>query len=158
VDFANFDRDPNFMPTIPERYNKYVVSWHTSDDDTSEPSFVTMDSFRDSLATSVALAWNWCNHFLKLWTLYLRLFGWTCMSTYLVELVSRIIWLNLYVGLFLSCWYLHVRIIIPDYFELVCGIILLLHASMKWTVLVSTKGKLDKPHRQNAILDLRVPL
>jgi hypothetical protein len=26
VDFANFDRDPNFMPTIPERYNKYVVS------------------------------------------------------------------------------------------------------------------------------------
>jgi hypothetical protein len=53
------------------------------------------------------------------------------MSTYLVELVSLIIWLNLYVGLFLSCWYLHVRIIILDYFEFVCGIILLLHASMK---------------------------
>jgi hypothetical protein len=58
VDFANFDRDPNFMPTIPERYNKYVVSRHASDDYTSEPSFVTMDSFRDSLATSVTLAWN----------------------------------------------------------------------------------------------------
>jgi hypothetical protein len=26
VDFANFDRDPNFVPTMPERYNKYVVS------------------------------------------------------------------------------------------------------------------------------------
>jgi hypothetical protein len=58
VDFANFDRDPNFMPTIPERYNKYAVSPHASDNSTSEPSFVTMDTFRDSLATSVALAWN----------------------------------------------------------------------------------------------------
>jgi hypothetical protein len=58
VDFANFDRDPNFMPTILERYNKYVVSRHASDDDTSKPTFVTMDSFRDSLDTSFALAWN----------------------------------------------------------------------------------------------------
>jgi hypothetical protein len=24
-DFARFDRDPNFIPTIPERYNKYAV-------------------------------------------------------------------------------------------------------------------------------------
>lgn len=53
-DFANFDRDPNFVPTILERYNKYAVS-HGS---TLELSFVTMDAFRDSLATSVALAWN----------------------------------------------------------------------------------------------------
>ena len=58
VDFANFDRDPNYVPTIPERYNKYDVSQHASDGSTSESSFVTMDSFRDSLATSVALAWN----------------------------------------------------------------------------------------------------
>jgi hypothetical protein len=53
-DFANFDRNPNSVPTILERYNKYTVS-HGS---TSELSFVTMDAFRDSLATSVALAWN----------------------------------------------------------------------------------------------------
>ena len=58
VDFANFDRDPNYVLTIPERYNKYAVSQHASDGSTSESSFVTMDSFRDTLATSIALAWN----------------------------------------------------------------------------------------------------
>ena len=58
VDFANFDRDSNYVPTIPERYNKYAVSQHVSDGSTSESSFVTMDSFRDTLATSIALAWN----------------------------------------------------------------------------------------------------
>ena len=58
VDFANFDRDSNYVPTIPERYNKYAVSQHVSDGSTSESSFVTMDSFRDSMATSVVLAWN----------------------------------------------------------------------------------------------------
>ncbi|XP_021311570.1 uncharacterized protein LOC110433541 [Sorghum bicolor] len=58
VDFARFDRDPNFVPTIPERYNKYAVSRHASDTSTNEASFVTMDTFRDSLATSIALAWN----------------------------------------------------------------------------------------------------
>ena len=57
-DFANFDRDPNFVPTIPERYNKWAVSQHASDADTDEPSFVTMDTFRDSMATSVAIACN----------------------------------------------------------------------------------------------------
>lgn len=25
-DFARFDRDPNFVATVPERYNKYAVS------------------------------------------------------------------------------------------------------------------------------------
>ena len=57
-DFSNFNRDPNFVPIIPERYNKWVVSQHASDGDTDEPSFVTMDTFRDSVATSVAIAWN----------------------------------------------------------------------------------------------------
>ena len=57
-DFSNFDRDPNFVPTIPERYNKWAVSQHASDADTDEPSFVTMDTFRDSMATFVAIAWN----------------------------------------------------------------------------------------------------
>lgn len=58
VDFANFDRDPDFVPTIPDRYNKYAVSPHASDDSTSESSFITMDAFRDSTATSLSLAWN----------------------------------------------------------------------------------------------------
>ena len=58
VDFAKFDRDPTFMPTISERYNKYAVSQHASDGSTSEPNFVTMDNFRDNMATSIAIAWN----------------------------------------------------------------------------------------------------
>ena len=35
-----------------------AVSRHASDTSTFEASFVTMDAFRDSLATSIALAWN----------------------------------------------------------------------------------------------------
>jgi hypothetical protein len=58
VDFANFDRDPNFVPTIPDRYNKYAVSPHASDDSTTEASFLTMDGFRDRIATSLSLDWN----------------------------------------------------------------------------------------------------
>ncbi|XP_066320210.1 uncharacterized protein [Miscanthus floridulus] len=58
VDFANFDRDPTYMPTIPKRYNKYAVSQHASDGSTSESSFVTMDTFHNNMATSIALAWN----------------------------------------------------------------------------------------------------
>jgi len=58
VDFAKFDRDPNSVPTIPAKYNKYAVSRHASDTSTTEASFVTMDTFRNSLATSIALAWN----------------------------------------------------------------------------------------------------
>jgi len=58
VDFANFDRDPTYMPTIPERCNKYAMSQRASDGSTLESSFVTMDTFRDSMATSIALTWN----------------------------------------------------------------------------------------------------
>jgi hypothetical protein len=57
-DFAHFDRDPNFVATAPERYNKYVASQHASDGSTSESSFMTMDAFHDSLAISIALTWN----------------------------------------------------------------------------------------------------
>ena len=57
-DFARFDRDPNFIPTIPKRYNKYVVPSSASDGSTSEPNTPTMDSFRDELATAVSLAWK----------------------------------------------------------------------------------------------------
>ena len=54
-DFAHLDRDPHFVPTIPERYKKDAV---TSDDSTSEANAPTMDKFRDDLATALAIAWN----------------------------------------------------------------------------------------------------
>lgn len=57
-DFARFDRDPNFVPTIPERYNKYAVSQAASDGSTSALNAPTMDVFRDELATALSLAWN----------------------------------------------------------------------------------------------------
>ena len=53
--FACFDRDPNFNPIIPKRYNQYVV---TSNDSTSEANVATMDVFRDDLAMALANAWN----------------------------------------------------------------------------------------------------
>jgi len=43
---------------VEKGFNKWAVSQHASDGDTDEPSFVTMDTFRDSMATSVAIAWN----------------------------------------------------------------------------------------------------
>jgi hypothetical protein len=57
-DFARFDRDPNFIPTIPERYNKYAVPRSASDESTPERNAVTMDVFRDELATTVSFAWR----------------------------------------------------------------------------------------------------
>ena len=57
-DFAPFDHDPNFIPTIPERYNKYVVPSSASDGSTSAPNAPMMDSFRDELATVVSPAWK----------------------------------------------------------------------------------------------------
>jgi hypothetical protein len=67
MDFANCDWDPNFVPTIPNRYNKYVVLSYASDDSTSEASFLRMDKFRDSVATSLSIVWHWmkysCNFF-----------------------------------------------------------------------------------------------
>jgi hypothetical protein len=57
-DFARFDRDPNFKPTVPERYSKYVISSSTSDGSTHKSNTPIMDDFRDELATSISLAWN----------------------------------------------------------------------------------------------------
>jgi hypothetical protein len=42
--------------TIPNRYNKYVVLPHVSDDSTFE-SFLMINEFRDSVATSLSVAW-----------------------------------------------------------------------------------------------------
>jgi hypothetical protein len=47
------------MPIIPNRYNKYAVSSHASNNLTYEASFFfTMDVFRDSVLTSLSLAWS----------------------------------------------------------------------------------------------------
>jgi hypothetical protein len=53
-----YNRDPNFIPTIPERYNKYAVPRSASDESTPERNAVTMDVFRDELATTVSFAWR----------------------------------------------------------------------------------------------------
>jgi hypothetical protein len=45
------------VPTISDKY-KYAVSSHTSDDLTSEVSFLTMDVFHDNVAISLSLAWS----------------------------------------------------------------------------------------------------
>ena len=63
-DFARFDRDPNFIPTIPERYNKYAVPSSAFDGSTSAPNAPTMDLFRDEMATAVSLAWRWSAKFI----------------------------------------------------------------------------------------------
>ena len=56
--FARFDRDPNFMPTILQRYKQFAVPADASDTSTAEASVTCMDTFRDELATALALGWN----------------------------------------------------------------------------------------------------
>ena len=58
ADFARFDRDPNFVPTISELYNKYAVPPTASDSSTFAKNAATMDEFRDGLATSLAASWH----------------------------------------------------------------------------------------------------
>ena len=55
LDLARCDRDPNYVPEIPERYFKYVAR---SNGSTDAPNAPTMDKFRDDLATALSLAWN----------------------------------------------------------------------------------------------------
>ena len=55
LDFAGFDRDPDYVPTIPERYNKFATGF---DGPTTMPNAPTMDAFRDELATALAFFWN----------------------------------------------------------------------------------------------------
>lgn len=55
LDFARVDRDPNYVPTIPERYNKYAVP---SDGSTVEANMPIMDVFRDELATAISQSWH----------------------------------------------------------------------------------------------------
>ena len=58
ADFARFDRDPNFMPTIPNRYKRFAVPVDASDTSTAEASATCMGTFRDEIATTLALGWN----------------------------------------------------------------------------------------------------
>jgi hypothetical protein len=52
--FERVERDENYEPTIPERYNKYVVA---SDGSSPVPNAPTMDVFRDALATAISQSW-----------------------------------------------------------------------------------------------------
>jgi hypothetical protein len=55
VDFDRVECDEDYEPTIPERYNKYIV---TSEGSTSLPNASIMDIFRDELATAIYMYWN----------------------------------------------------------------------------------------------------
>jgi hypothetical protein len=57
-DFARFDREPNFVPTIPERFNKYAVPPWASDGSTFYRNARSMDEFRDAIATDLATSWR----------------------------------------------------------------------------------------------------
>jgi hypothetical protein len=49
-DFDHVDRDEDYKPTIPEMYNKYIVTLYKSTPLSNAP---TMKKFRDELATDI---------------------------------------------------------------------------------------------------------
>jgi hypothetical protein len=53
VNFIYCNQDSNFVSTIPNRYNKYIVSSHASasDDSIFKASFFIMDAFGDRVAS-----------------------------------------------------------------------------------------------------------
>jgi hypothetical protein len=55
--FERCDRDPDYVPTIPSRYQKYAISQSASDGSTSAANEMAMDVFRDRLATDIAASW-----------------------------------------------------------------------------------------------------
>jgi hypothetical protein len=57
VHFQRCDRDPDYVPTIPQRYKRYAVPANASDTSTPEASGHDMDDFRNGLATAIALGW-----------------------------------------------------------------------------------------------------
>jgi hypothetical protein len=54
LDFKRVERDEDYEPIVPERYNKYVVP---SDGSSPVPDAPTMDVFRDALATAISQSW-----------------------------------------------------------------------------------------------------
>ena len=65
-DFARFDREPNFVPTIPERFNKYAVPPSASNGTTFYRNARCMDEFRDAIATDLASSWCQINIFVMI--------------------------------------------------------------------------------------------
>jgi hypothetical protein len=65
-DFVGFDRDPIFTPTIPERYNKYIVSSLASDRSTSAIYALRLQMY---------FVMSWPPHFLLLGTSQQSLFS-----------------------------------------------------------------------------------
>ena len=55
--FLMCDRDPDYVPTIPSRYQKYAISQDASDASIQEHSELSMDITRDELATAISLSW-----------------------------------------------------------------------------------------------------
>jgi hypothetical protein len=58
VNFANCDLDSDFVPTIPDRYNKYVLLPYASYDSTFKASFLSMDAFHDIVVTPLSVVWH----------------------------------------------------------------------------------------------------
>ncbi|VAI18257.1 unnamed protein product [Triticum turgidum subsp. durum] len=57
IHFLRCERDPDYVPTIPERYKKYVIPPNASGSSTPSESGPNMDLFRHELATAIALSW-----------------------------------------------------------------------------------------------------
>ena len=57
ISILSFDRDPDNVPEIPERYKKYVVPPGASDSSAPEANNADMDAIRNELATAIALGW-----------------------------------------------------------------------------------------------------
>nr|XP_020188490.2 uncharacterized protein LOC109774189 isoform X1 [Aegilops tauschii subsp. strangulata]XP_040260595.1 uncharacterized protein LOC109774189 isoform X1 [Aegilops tauschii subsp. strangulata] len=55
--FLRCERDPDYVPTIPDRYKKYAIPSNASDASTTAESGPNMDLFRHELATAIALSW-----------------------------------------------------------------------------------------------------
>ena len=55
--FQRCDRDPDYVPTIPSRYQKYAISQSASDGSTPEENEMTMDVFRNRLARDISNSW-----------------------------------------------------------------------------------------------------
>ena len=55
--FQRCDRDPDYVPTIPSRYRKYAISQSAYDATTSEENEMSMDVFRNRLATDISNSW-----------------------------------------------------------------------------------------------------
>ena len=51
--FAKCDRDPDYVPTIPERYKRSRRIQNAGDTSTPESSDLSMDRFRDDLARAI---------------------------------------------------------------------------------------------------------